>query len=148
MKAQEYLRLKGKITNGCFGDRCAQCPLGKYNNGHGMSCKQFEAEYPEEAEAILSSYNQPIREGTSKNFIPTNAEYLANLLLDGLDSEGMPFRRIFTDDGFASYEAMVYYHIECPYYAGDKRCHCNNQDINRETCVECKMEWLGSEVPL
>lgn len=66
----------------------------------------------------------------------TNREYMIGLLTD--DS--------FIDDGGASYEAMVYYNIDCPYFSGDKRCHCSNKGIERKVCFECKEEWLESEV--
>ena len=76
----------------------------------------------------------------------TNREYIINLLLDGLQEE-KDFKRVSIDDGFTSYEAMVYYNIHCPYYAGDKRCHCiKSRVIERKVCYECKEEWLNSEV--
>ena len=75
----------------------------------------------------------------------TNRSYIINLLLDGLENEAA-FERESIDDGFASYEAMVYYNIECPYYEGDKRSHCNNHDIGREVCYACKVEWLNNVV--
>lgn len=75
----------------------------------------------------------------------TNREYIINLLLDGLENEA-DFERESIDDGCASYEAMVYYNIACPYCVGDERCHCNNYAIQRETCYGCKEEWLNSEV--
>lgn len=75
----------------------------------------------------------------------TNREYIINLLLDGLENEA-DFKRESIDDGFASYESMVYYNIACPYYEGDKRCHCKNHDIGRDTCYACKEEWLNNEV--
>lgn len=64
----------------------------------------------------------------------TNREYLIAALTDQID------------DGGASEEAAVYYNINCPYYDGDSRCHCSGKEINRETCVACKFEWLDSEV--
>lgn len=69
----------------------------------------------------------------------TNREYMAKQL-SGPD---------WIDDGGASYEAMVYYNIGCPYFCGDKRAHCKSSDSGmptRETCSECKMEWLEAEV--
>ena len=44
----------------------------------------------------------------------TNREYMINLLLDGLESR---LNRVSIDDGGASEEAMIYYNINCPYYA-------------------------------
>lgn len=75
----------------------------------------------------------------------TNREYIINLLLDGLENEA-DFERVSIDDGGASYEAMVYDNIACPYCAGDERCHCNGYEIRRENCHSCKEEWLDSEV--
>lgn len=68
----------------------------------------------------------------------TNREYMIELLQD----EG------FIDDGGASYEAMIYYNVKCPYFYGDKRALCRGDydAINRETCVKCKEKWLDSEV--
>lgn len=55
------------------------------------------------------------------------------------------------DDGGASYEAMIYYNINCPYSVNDKRGHCygstsKDMGINRTNCFECKEEWLDQEV--
>ena len=52
------------------------------------------------------------------------------------------------DDGGATEEAVTYYHVECPYYEGDDRSHCDGSGtkINRETCSDCKAEWLDDEV--
>ncbi len=66
----------------------------------------------------------------------TNREYMAKQLSDP----------DWSDDGGASYEAMVYYNIGCPYFVGDERCHCNGRLPTRIMCGECKMEWLEAEV--
>ncbi len=66
----------------------------------------------------------------------TNRAYMINQLQD----------EYYIDDGGASYEAMVYYNIACPYFAGDERCHCKSKEITREKCFACKTEWLESEV--
>ena len=66
----------------------------------------------------------------------TNREYMINLLLDGLESR---LNRVSIDDGGASEEAMIYYNINCPYYAGDKRAYCRKEGSlvsSREVCVE------------
>lgn len=75
----------------------------------------------------------------------TNRQYIINLLLDGLENEA-DFERVSIDDGFASYEAMVYYSIACPYYVRDEKCHCNSYELQRKACYDCKEEWLNSEV--
>ena len=67
----------------------------------------------------------------------TNREYMAKQLADP----------DWIDDGGALYESMVYYNIDCPYFCGDERRHCGkDKEPNRKRCVECKMEWLESEV--
>lgn len=66
----------------------------------------------------------------------TNREYMIALLRDWA----------FVDDGGASYEAMVYYNVACPYTAGDKRAVCRSREINRENCYACKEAWLDDEV--
>lgn len=70
----------------------------------------------------------------------TNREYIVNLLTD----------ENFIDDGGASWEAMIYYNISCPYRCGDEEAHCNGlkplEDIPRDMCSECKAEWLEMEV--
>lgn len=66
------------------------------------------------------------------------------------------------DDGGASWEAWMHYHINCPYFGGDRRCRCYPEDYRqgkadgvkfkdaaepeRDMCVRCKAEWLESEV--
>lgn len=72
----------------------------------------------------------------------TNKEYILEVLSDDYND---PF-----DDGGACFEALVHYHIACPYIVGDTRAHCHEDDElvapNRKTCVACKMEWLDMEV--
>lgn len=66
----------------------------------------------------------------------TNREYIIAALSDEFD------------DGGVTEEAVIYYHIECPYYEGDNRCYCDGKGrkICRETCTNCKAEWLDMEV--
>lgn len=76
----------------------------------------------------------------------TNRAYIIYLLLDGLGDEAN-FKRVSSDDDGASYEAMVYYNIACPYYEDDERCLCEKEEaMTREICYRCKEEWLNSEV--
>nr|DAW70665.1 MAG TPA: hypothetical protein [Caudoviricetes sp.] len=65
----------------------------------------------------------------------TNREYIIKALNDEFDDGAME-------------EAVIFYHIECPYYHGDNRCYCHGKGtkINRETCTNCKAEWLDMEV--
>lgn len=65
--------------------------------------------------------------------MPTNLDYIIAALTDQID------------DGGASYEAVVHYHISCPHYEGEENLACDNEGISREVCVQCKMAWLGKE---
>lgn len=64
----------------------------------------------------------------------TNQEYLLAALNDEFD------------DGGATREAAVHYHINCPYYGRDSRSECKDKEISRDVCVRCKEKWLESEV--
>lgn len=66
----------------------------------------------------------------------TNLEYIVSALKDEID------------DGGASYESVVNYNIECPYYGNDPRGHCHEVDVYPipvDMCVGCKDEWLHKE---
>ena len=64
----------------------------------------------------------------------TNKEYLIMALTDKID------------DGGASYESEIYYHIACPYREGDPEALCDSDPkFSRKQCVECKMAWLEKE---
>lgn len=77
-----------------------------------------------------------------------NINLLINALMDIMAFENEEFKRMVIDDGGASEEAEVHYHINCPYFNGDARASCHNRenDINRELCVDCKRKWLLQEV--
>lgn len=76
-----------------------------------------------------------------------NINLLINALMDIMEFENEEFKRMVIDDGGASEEAEVYYHINCPYFNGDERASCHKEnDINRELCVDCKRKWLLQEV--
>jgi hypothetical protein len=65
----------------------------------------------------------------------TNQQALIDALLDKFD------------DGGASREVVVHYHINCPYVDGDPRCLCCGElEPQRRLCVDCKELWLASEV--
>jgi hypothetical protein len=64
----------------------------------------------------------------------TNLEYLIACLRDEID------------DGGASFEAAVHYNIACPHFSNKPNLPCDNAEISRELCVDCKMKWLESEV--
>lgn len=75
-----------------------------------------------------------------------NINFLINVLMDIMESENEEFKRIVIDDGGASEEAEIYYHINCPYFGRDERALCRNRDIDRELCVDCKRKWLLQEI--
>lgn len=50
-----------------------------------------------------------------------NINLLINILMDIMEFEGLEFERINIDDGGATEEAEVHYHIKCPYFVGDER---------------------------
>ena len=69
----------------------------------------------------------------------TNREYLIKSLSDPN----------WMDDGGASYDSMLYYHIDCPYPYGDPRAHCSGKPddyICWDNCNACKEDWLDREV--
>lgn len=70
----------------------------------------------------------------------TNREYLIKQLSD----------ENFIDDGGASYEATIFYHIACPYHCGNREALCKDINgptiIKRETCSECKNKWLDKDI--
>lgn len=69
------------------------------------------------------------------NELPTNQEFL----IACLNGE--------VDDGGASWEAELHYHIACPYFNGDERALCNDsEEMSRDLCVECKRKWLESPI--
>ena len=77
-----------------------------------------------------------------------NINLLINALMDIMDFENEQFERIFIDDGGATEESEVHYHLKCPYFGFDERALCHNRedDIGRELCVECKRNWLLQEI--
>lgn len=76
-----------------------------------------------------------------------NINYMINVLMDIMENEGLDFERIDIDDGGASEEAEIHYHLNCPYFSGDERGLCQDGiEPCREQCVNCKMQWLLNEV--
>lgn len=65
----------------------------------------------------------------------TNREMLIKALADDFD-----------DDGYT--ESVIAYHVERPYFGGDKRAHCHeSKEPDRfGICMACKDEWLSAEV--
>ena len=76
-----------------------------------------------------------------------NINILTNILMDIMESEGLEFERINIDDGGATEEAEVHYHIDCPNTGRDERALCvQGNKYCRDVCVECKIQWLLDEV--
>ena len=77
-----------------------------------------------------------------------NINLLTNALIDIMEYKGLKFERINIDDGGATEEAEIHYHINCPYFGRDERalCHERENDIERELCVKCKTQWLLDEI--
>lgn len=64
----------------------------------------------------------------------TNWEYIKAAIDDEIDDDG------------ASWEAAIYYHIECPHCNGQGPCRdVGYKGVTREMCVRCKAEWLEEE---
>ncbi len=81
----------------------------------------------------------------------TNREMMIALLLEGAEDKDKTLKRALElekliDDSGASEEAMINYHINCP-YSNDKDCKLKkDEEPNRETCVMCKAQWLDRKV--
>ena len=63
----------------------------------------------------------------------TNLDYIVAALTDEID------------DGGASFESVVHYHLSCPHFSDEIGLPCDDAEISREICVPCKMEWLEKE---
>lgn len=63
MDAAKYFKEKKRMHNSlgrksgvCDGVNCSNCPFSNTNNGKNLACTDFEAEYPEEAVAIVEKW--------------------------------------------------------------------------------------------
>lgn len=63
MDAVKYFKEKRRMLNSlgrksgaCTGVMCSNCPFDDTNNGKNLDCTDFEAEYPEEAVAIVEKW--------------------------------------------------------------------------------------------
>ena len=59
------------------------------------------------------------------------------------------FLKVLNDevDDYGSSKSWIYYHVDCPYYCGDERTHCDkDHDPSYDRCAACKTEWLDMEV--
>lgn len=88
----------------------------------------------------------------------TNRDMIIRALIDDyiysgektkdIDKYLSKIKEIYIDDGGATEEAVIHYHINCPYRYGDKRaeCHGTLDEPSRDMCVHCKRKWLDKKV--
>lgn len=114
MDAVKYFKEKrrmlnslGRIDGTCMGVNCSRCPLSGENNGTKLACRYFEAEYPEEAIAIVEKW---AAEHPQKTIFQDFLEKYPNAPLDEID--GTP--------------------IICPYRLGyEEKKGCT------DSCIDC-----------
>lgn len=79
----------------------------------------------------------------------TNAEYIVNMLMDYMEDEGIEFHRQSLDDGGARMRSSIERDLVCPYACKIpphiKCCKKLMPGYGNE-CLQCKYEWLLSEV--
>ena len=111
MDAVKYFKEKTRMLNSlgrkfgkCDGASCLNCPLASMNNGKGLSCSDFEAEYPEEAVAIVEKWAAEHQQKTMlQDFLEKYPN--AELAKDGTPFGLCPFRLGFTKyEGCCTYE--------------------------------------------
>ena len=118
MDAVKYFKEKRRMLNSlgrkfkiCGGVLCSDCPFSNINNGKGLPCSDFEAEYPEEVVAIVEKW---AAEHPPKTMLQDFLERYPNAPLDKID--GTP--------------------IICPYEIGYEE-RCLDRDCNDIGCVKC-----------
>lgn len=116
MDAVKYLKGKVRMMNSigrkkwiCSGAVCADCPFSYKNNGKNLNCSAFEAEYSEEAVAIIEKW---AAEHPQKTMLQDFLEKYPNAPLSKID--GTP--------------------IICPYKIGYEEQYLDCNDIG---CVKC-----------
>ena len=106
----------------CWGHTLGKNPPSVWKNGEKWCFGEYS----------------PVREYDE---LMTNREYL----IRSLDNPN------WRDDGGASYDSWLHYHISCPYFSGDTRAHCHGKPdgyIDWDNCNACKEEWLDKEVDI
>lgn len=71
---ENYLREKARMTEGC-NINCCSCILGVNENGKGVSCYKFEAEYLAEAIALVQKWSD-------EHPVMTNKEKFVQIIKD------------------------------------------------------------------
>ena len=107
---RRMLNSLGRIDGICTGVNCSRCPLSGENNGTKLVCRYFEAEYPEEAVAIVEKW---AAEHQQKTMLQDFLEKYPNAPLDKI---GTPFI--------------------CPYEIGYEE-QCLDRNCNDIGCVKC-----------
>ena len=117
MDAVKYFKEKRRMLNSlgrkfqrCGGVLCSDCPFSNINNGKGLSCSDFEAEYPEEVVAMVEKW---AAEHPQKTMLQDFLERYPNAPLDKI---GTPFI--------------------CPYEIGYEE-QCLDRNCNDIGCVKC-----------
>ena len=87
-KAEIYMLEKNRMTkaseSGVCRLRCENCPLGKGNNGKGVSCMQLELKYPKWAIQIVQGWSNA---NPRKTYL---SEFLRNYPKVKLNDAGVP----------------------------------------------------------
>ena len=85
MKAVDYLKAKGRMTEGCGIYHCSEkCPLNSSRNGLNISCNNFENNYPEQAIEIVEKW---AKEHPVKTYLSVLLEKFPKV---PLDKKGVP----------------------------------------------------------
>ena len=109
MNAVDYLKAKGRMTEGCGIYHCSEkCPLNSSRNGLNISCNNFENNYPEKAIEIVEKW-------AKENPLKT---YLSVLL------EKLPHVRVWRE-GFPNICVSELFNTEK---------YCNDHSINCKDC--------------
>lgn len=114
MNAVEYLKQKRRITNGCKGSSCPQCPFDSGNNRRHIYCAEFEQNYPQEAVSIVEKW---AKEHPVKTYMSLFLEKFPNARLE--------------DDGSGVYPTACIVDV---YGEDDKSVECMRLGY---TCYDC-----------
>ena len=95
---RRMLNSLGRIDGICMGVNCSRCPLSGENNGTKLTCRYFEAEYPEEAVAIIEKW---ATEHQQKTMLQDFLEKYPNV---ALADDGTPFGLCPNRLGFTEYD--------------------------------------------
>lgn len=80
----EWRRMTKQLKDGVCELECADCPLGRLNNGVGVHCSDFETLYPEKAIEIVQKWSD---EHPQKTYL---SEFLEHYPSAQLSDKGLP----------------------------------------------------------